>query len=138
MKLGEFLDKFSHNNIIRLLYKTREGHETVMMSWSEVSMDWEVKKQRGCFRHFVDNEVVGLASILVEKYPEAINIVIEKKYPQPVLPEVAGNVEDAPKGKPAVFKPSGKLKKCQQCMHISGSYICLDCVDFGNFKSVFE
>lgn len=135
MKLGEFLDKFSHNNIIRLLYKTREGHETVMMSWSEVSMDWEVRKQRGCFRHFVDNEVVGLASIgVVGKYPEAINIVIEKKYPQPVLSELS----EVDEGYAARVKPLPNIGKCLQCSNIRKVPLCSECVDFDNFQSVFK
>lgn len=29
MKLGEFIEKFSHNNMIRLLYKCKGGHEVV-------------------------------------------------------------------------------------------------------------
>ena len=30
MKLGEFIKNFSHNNIIRLLYKNKHGYEVVL------------------------------------------------------------------------------------------------------------
>lgn len=91
MKLGEFIEKFSHNNLIRLVYKFKGGHETVMPTWDNVSMDWEVNKQRGCFRHYINNEVLGLSAIYVcggNKYPEAINIVIERLDNQPILDEI--------------------------------------------------
>ena len=90
MNLGEFITKFSHNNIIRLLYKTEEGHEVVANNWNDVGMDWEVTKQRGKFRHFVANKVLGLATISFRKddnvhYKEALNIVIERLDNQPYL-----------------------------------------------------
>ena len=91
MKLGEFIEKFSHNNLIRLVYKFKGGHETVMPTWSDVSMDWQVNKQQGKFRHYVNNEVLGIASIYVsggDTHPEAINIVIEKLDKQPFLDEI--------------------------------------------------
>jgi hypothetical protein len=89
MKLGEFLKKFSHNNLIRLHYKTKEGNECVADGWNDVSMDWEVNNGEGVFRHYVNNEVLGLVSILSvgkgNHYPEAINIVIEKLDNQPFV-----------------------------------------------------
>lgn len=91
MKLGEFIKKFSHNNLIRLVYKEKGGHETVLPTWGDVSMDWEVNKQQGKFRHYVDNKVLGLVSICVsggDKYAEAINIVIERLENQPFLDEI--------------------------------------------------
>ena len=93
MKLGEFIEKFTHNNIIRLLYKNKNGHEVVLNSWNDVSMDWEVNKQRGKFRHYVNNEVIGLASIKFivgcgVNHVEAINIVIERIENQPMLDEI--------------------------------------------------
>ena len=91
MKLGEFIEKFSHNNLIRLVYKFKGGHETVMPTWSDVSMDWQVNKQQGKFRHYINNEVLGIASIYIrdgDTHQEAINIVIEKLDNQPLLDEI--------------------------------------------------
>jgi hypothetical protein len=93
MKLGKFIKKFSHNNLIRLLYKSEGGHKTVLKSWSDVSMDWEVNKSQGKNRHYIDNEVLELSSILVvdSKYPEALNIVIEELTYQPIIKEIKNN-----------------------------------------------
>src|SRR5574343_384602 len=96
MKLGEFIDKFSHNNIIRLLYKSESGHETVLNDWNDVSMDWEINNQKGKFRHYINNEVIGLASIhfnthTIKQYTEAINIVIERIENKPYLDEIITN-----------------------------------------------
>lgn len=92
MKLGEFISQFSHNNVIRLLYKIKGGHELVLNDWNDVSMDWEVNKQKGKFRHYVNNEVLGLASISFGgsqgiHHSEALNIVIERLENQPVVDE---------------------------------------------------
>lgn len=90
MKLGEFIKNFSHNNIIRLVYKVKGGHEIVLDSWDDVSMDHEVTRQRGKFRHYIDNEVLGLAGILTGgPYPEAINIVIGRLENQPMLDDLS-------------------------------------------------
>lgn len=82
MKLGEFIKKFSHNNLIRLHYDIRGGHELVGKNWDVVSMDWEVNKKRGPFKKYINREVYGLVSILCASsdtaYPEAINICIER------------------------------------------------------------
>ena len=93
MKLGEFIEKFSHNNLIRLHYKEKGGNRLVLEDWNDVSMDWEVNKQKGKFRHYLNNEVLGLASIYFQPgkghhYPEAINIVIEELENQPMVDEV--------------------------------------------------
>ena len=93
MKLGEFIEKFSHNNLIRLHYKEKGGNRLVLEDWNDVSMDWEVNKQKGKFRHYLNNEVLGLASIYFQPgkghhYPEAINIVIEELENQPMIDEV--------------------------------------------------
>ena len=93
MKLGEFIEKFSHNNLIRLHYKEKGGNRLVLEDWNDVSMDWEVNKQKGKFRHYINNEVLGLASIYFQPgkghhYPEAINIVIEELENQPMVDEV--------------------------------------------------
>jgi hypothetical protein len=90
MKLGEFIKNFSHNNMIRLHYKTDKGYECVLNDHNEVSMDWEVLKGKSKNRHYINNEVVKLVSILYTSghYPEAINIVIEKLDNQPFIGEV--------------------------------------------------
>ena len=97
MKLGEFIEKFSHNNLIRLHYKEKGGNRLVLEDWDDVSMDWEVNKAKGKFRHYVNNEVLGLASIYFppergQHYPEAINIVIEEIENQPMIDEVEDNI----------------------------------------------
>lgn len=93
MKLGEFIENFSHNNIIRLVYKDKGGHRVVLNDWNDVSMDWEVNESKGKFRHYINNEVLGLTTICFQPgsgmhYPEALNIVIEKLDPQPQVEEV--------------------------------------------------
>jgi hypothetical protein len=90
MKLGEFIKNFSHNNLVRLVYQCKGGYEIVLPTWDDVSMDWQIPKAQGENRHYVDNEVLGLASILITKgrYPEAINIVIERLENQPFVEEV--------------------------------------------------
>lgn len=88
MKLGEFIENFSHNNTIRLVYNHRGGHEIVLESWDCVSMDWEILAGKGIFRHYINNEVLGLASIGgMDRCPEAINIVIERLDKQPIVDE---------------------------------------------------
>ena len=89
MKLGEFIEKFSHNNIVRLVYKNKGGHEIVLETWNDVSMDWQINQAKGKNRHYIDNEVLGLACIGgMNQYQEAINIVIEKLEVQPFIDEV--------------------------------------------------
>jgi hypothetical protein len=83
MKLGEFIEKFSHNNVVRLVYKNKDGHEVVLNDWNDVSMDWEINKGIGIFRHYVDNEVLGLTTISFISghgicHADALNIVIER------------------------------------------------------------
>lgn len=89
MKLGEFIQMFSHNNLVRLVYKHKGGHKLVANSWEDICMDWEILKTKGKFRHYINNEVLGLASIYTGgHYPETINIVIEELLNQPFLDEV--------------------------------------------------
>jgi hypothetical protein len=58
-------------------------------TWDDVSMDWEINKQKGKNRHYINNEVLGLASIAgMKRYSEAINIVIERLDNQPFLEEI--------------------------------------------------
>jgi len=95
MKLGEFISNFSHNNLIRLLYKDKGGHKLVLSNWDDVSMDHEVNNNKGKFRHYINNEVLGLAGIYLDSsvgggnYPEAINIVIEELDDQPFIEQVS-------------------------------------------------
>lgn len=90
MTLGEFIEKFSHNNLIRLVYKYKGGYKIVLSTWNDVSMDHQVLKGKGKYRHYINNQVLGLASILVTQgnYTEAINIVIERLENQPFIEEV--------------------------------------------------
>ena len=87
MKLGEFIKNFSHNNMVRLLHKDKGGHKLVSDNWDDVSMDWEINKSKGKFRHYIDNEVLGIVGILGagKNYTEAINIVIEELENQPLV-----------------------------------------------------
>lgn len=92
MKLREFIKQFSHNNIVRLVYKIKGSHECVLESWSDVSMDHEILNGKGKNRHYIDNEVLGLKDIHITRglghnYPEAINIVIERLENQPFIEE---------------------------------------------------
>jgi hypothetical protein len=89
MKLGEFIENFSHNNIVRLVYKNKGGHEIVLETWNDVSMDWQINQAKGKNRHYINNKVLGLACIGgMNQYTEAINIVIEKLEVQPFIDEV--------------------------------------------------
>jgi len=92
MKLREFLEKFSHNNVVRLVYKNKGGHILVLEGWNDVSLDLEILTGTGKNRHYIDNEVLGLAAIMFPSgsgchYPEAINIVIEELENQPMIDE---------------------------------------------------
>lgn len=92
MKLGEFIENFSHNNIVRLVHRDKGGHRVVHSDWNDVSMDHEILKGKGKNRHYIDNEVLGLATICFSpgsgiSYPEALNIVIEELENQPQVEE---------------------------------------------------
>lgn len=89
MKLGEFINYFSHNNLIRLVYRIKGGHEPALLEWKEIDMDWKINKGQGKFRHYINNEVLGLASIYcADTYPETINIIIERLENQPIIEEI--------------------------------------------------
>jgi hypothetical protein len=64
----------------------------VLGDWNDVSMDHEILKGKGKNRHYINNEVLGLAGIYFQSYscsyPEAINIVIEELEDQPMIDEV--------------------------------------------------
>lgn len=92
MKLGEFIENFSHNNLIRLHHKCKGVRKAVLPHWDDVSMDHEILKGKGKNRHYINNEVLGLIGIWFNDgsthYPEAINIVIEDLGDeQPIRPE---------------------------------------------------
>ena len=89
MKLGEFIEKFSHNNIIRLIQKGDGGFKTVGENWEATRMDWEVLQAKGTFRHYIDNEVRGLKGIVTGgHHPETLSILIEELENQPQVEEV--------------------------------------------------
>lgn len=90
MKLGEFIEKFvERNSLIRLLYKEKGGHKIVNESWNDVSMEHDVLNGKGINRHYINNEVIEICSILVgSPYSEAINICIEGLDNQPYIQEV--------------------------------------------------
>jgi hypothetical protein len=93
MKLGEFIKDLSHNNVIRLVYKNKGGHEVVLDDWNDVSMDWEINKAQGKFKDYVNNEVLGLATISFKAgdgihHTEALNIIIERLESQPNIEEL--------------------------------------------------
>lgn len=92
MKLKEFIENFSHNNIVRLHYKIKGGNQCVLEDWNDVSMDHEILNGKGKNRHYINNEVLGLTGIYFQTghthYPEAINIVIEELENQPFIEEV--------------------------------------------------
>lgn len=96
MKLGEFIENFSHNNIVRLVHKDKGGHRCVLKDWNDVSMDHEILKGKGKNRHYINNEVLGLAGIYFNQghshYPEAINIVIEELENQPMIEETVDEI----------------------------------------------
>ena len=78
MTLGEFIEKFSHNNIIKLYYKTKEGHVTVLDDYKYTSMDWMINNCLGEYRHYKDNKVLGVVGILTfTEDADVVNIVIE-------------------------------------------------------------
>jgi hypothetical protein len=90
MKLKEFIEKYIEpNSIIRLVYRNTGGHKIVLNSWNDVIMEWSILKSQGDGRHYIDNEVLGIASIMSNgHYTEAINIVIEELENQPYIDEV--------------------------------------------------
>lgn len=77
MTLKSFLEEFSHNNIIRLLYKVEGGHTPVTDDWDNVAMDHEIIDGTR-FNSFIDKEVLGVVGIIVKRYSDAINIVLKR------------------------------------------------------------
>lgn len=83
MKLGEFIEAFSHNNIIRLHYHNEGeegGYVCVLENFDQVSMDWQVNRGEGKYAAYKDHEVIKLLTIgTTSRHPEALNILIERK-----------------------------------------------------------
>lgn len=95
MKLCEFITNFSHNNMIRLLYKEKGGHRIVLNSWDDVTMDWQINKAQGENRHYANNEVLGIIGISgIQRNLDAINIVIEELEKQPFVDEIIEEVSN--------------------------------------------
>lgn len=90
MNLLDFINCYIQpNSIIRLVYKTKEGYEAVNEKWEDISMEWEIARVKGANRHYANNKVIGIAGILSDcRYPETINIVIEKMENQPFVKEL--------------------------------------------------
>ena len=96
MKLGEFIKNFSHNNIVRLVYRENGSHRLVLEDWNDVSMDHDITSGNGKNRHYINNEVIGLVCISFppgegHNYPEALNIIIERLENQPFIEETVDN-----------------------------------------------
>jgi uncharacterized membrane protein YkgB len=73
MILKEFIQQFVEpNTLIRLQYKTKEGHEAV--NGDKPEMEWQLEKGI-----YANRKVIGVTDILYYKspYSEAVNIVIE-------------------------------------------------------------
>jgi hypothetical protein len=96
MKLGEFIKNFIQaNSLIRLVHPHKSGHKIIHQSWEDISMEWEVLKAKGKNRHYINNEVLGIASIATGgHYPETINIVIQELENQPLIDEVIEEVSN--------------------------------------------
>lgn len=94
MKLGEFIKKFiEHNSLVRLVYKHGSGHKLVLKSWEDISMEWEILNGKGKNRHYINNDVIGIACIATGgHYPETINIIIEELENQPFIEEIMEKV----------------------------------------------
>ena len=90
MKLGKFKENFIEpNSLVRLVYKQKSGHEIILKTWDDVSMEWEILKGKGKNRHYINNDVLGVACIAgMKRYSDAINIVIERSETQPIIEEV--------------------------------------------------
>lgn len=83
MKLRDFINTFSHNNIIRLHIEEGKDYKSAFDDENDVVMDWQIVRPIDAkgrkYSEFADCEVIKLVSILYEtsNYPEAINIVVE-------------------------------------------------------------
>lgn len=75
MDLNEFIENFvCPNTLVRLQYNTEGGHEAV--NGDNPEMEWKLKKSE-----YANRKVIGVTDILYYKspYPEAVNIVIERR-----------------------------------------------------------
>ena len=130
MKLGEFIIKFIEpNSLIRLVYKGEENsivdHIGVLEEWADVSTIQEILEGKGNNRHYINNEVLGITSILAAGITrEAINIIIEKLESQPFI---------------ADRKTNFSINKSNLLARMSLEYDCkyIQCPE-GSFKKEFE
>lgn len=131
MKLGEFIENFIRpNSLVRLVYKYESGNEIVLDSWDDVSMEWEILQGKGRNRHYINNEVLGITCIAgMNKYPDAINIVIERLDNQPLIDET--NIIN---GHPSCSCNNGIID-CPGCKDADErdrlKYICAGCLGKG-------
>ena len=82
MILKDFVKNFIRpNTLIRLLYYYKDGdHKIVLNDWDDISLEWEIVKEKGHYKNYVNNEVIGITDLYIVKghYKEAINILIEE------------------------------------------------------------
>ena len=79
MTLKEFINEYVEgNSLVRVLYKYPGGHKIVLNDWGDVAGYWEIVRGKGKYAPYINHKVLGIASISVRAYSEAINIVIEE------------------------------------------------------------
>lgn len=83
LTLKEFVEThILPNTLIRLWYQMDDGgFESVIEDFNkEVSMEWELLKEKGIYKDFINSKVLGVKDIFIREghYSEAINIVIKK------------------------------------------------------------
>ena len=80
MILKDFVKEYiNHNSLVRLVYKIPGGNKTVLNTWDEVSMAWEISKGEGRYAPYINHQVIYITDISVRaNYSHAINIVIEE------------------------------------------------------------
>ena len=91
MKLKEFVEKYiERNSLVRLVYSDIGGHEFLSSNVDHVCMEHEIVKGIGIYASYINNDVIGIASILVDgNYTESINIVIKRIDGQPIVSGVS-------------------------------------------------
>lgn len=78
MKLKDFIEKFvAHNTVVRLWREKGHTYQMIHDGEKEVSMEWEVLDGKSFLSKYLESKVVCVTDIVCNKYPEAVNIVIE-------------------------------------------------------------
>lgn len=78
MKLKDFIEKFvAHNTVVRLWHEKGHTYQMIHDGEKEVSMEWEVIGGKSFLSKYLESKVVCVTDIVCNKYPEAVNIVIE-------------------------------------------------------------